>query len=183
MVNPPTSQELELAADQGQTAFQSGDFETAARLFGEAGMLCEKAGDPLRAAELANNRSVALLKAGDPNSAWHASKGTDQIFAAAGDLRRQGLALGNQASALEALGRLKEAEDHYSQAADLLKTAGEQELRGITLQSLSALQLRRKNQFVALATIQSALASKQKLTPSESLLKRLIRLVFQLLNR
>ncbi|MDD5371180.1 MAG: hypothetical protein PHQ40_19025 [Anaerolineaceae bacterium] len=173
----------ELAVSHGKTAFQSGEYATAARYFADAATAYDQSGDAVQAAEQANNRSVALLKAGDPQSAWSISKGTDQIFASVGDLRRQGLALGNQASALEALGKLDEAEEHFSQAADILKAAGEQDLRGVTLQSLSAVQLRRKNQYGALATMQSALASKQQLTASESLLKRLIRFVFNLLNR
>ncbi len=101
----------------------------------------------------------------------------------AGDQKRQALALGNQAAALEALGRTKQAIELYERSAELLKTLGENELRSITLQTLSALQLKNKRQFEAMATMQAALASKKKLSAKEHLLKRLLRVTFQLLNR
>ncbi len=167
----------------GQAAYQAGNYPAAAEAFRSASRGYEAAGDKLSAAEMANNQSVALLKAGDAQGAWTAVEATDAVFAKTGDTRRQAIALGNQAAALEALGRVEAAIARYEQSADLLKAAGEPELRNITLQSLSALQLRKHHQFEAMATMQAALSEKKTLTAKESLLKRLIRLTFQLLNR
>lgn len=168
---------------EASQAYQSGDFATAARMYTVAAAALAQAGDNLQAAEMLNNCSVANLKGENAREAFQVIEHTDETFAAAGDTRRQGMTLANQASALEALGRWKEAEQRFQQAAELLKLAGENELRSITLQSLSALQLRHRDQFQAMATMQSALNAKGKLGVKENILQRLLHLVFRLLNR
>ena len=67
----------------------------------------------LLAAEMSNNESVALLQAGQPGRALEAARGTDALFASASDPKRQAMALGNQAAALDALGRSDEALETY----------------------------------------------------------------------
>ena len=56
---------------------------------------------------MANNCSVAYCKP-EKEKLLAGSQGTDEIFAKASDLKRQGMALGNQAAALESLERLEE---------------------------------------------------------------------------
>jgi hypothetical protein len=72
-------------------------------------------------AELLNNCGVAYLRIGNGKSALQAIEATPATFAAAGDVRRQGLALGNLGDALEAVGRKQEAADVFMQSADLLE--------------------------------------------------------------
>jgi tetratricopeptide (TPR) repeat protein len=168
---------------EAKAAYQAGYYQGSAELFASAANEYTAMGDGLAAAEMANNQSVALLKAGQNDAAWTVVDGTDLVFANAGDRRRQALALGNQAAALESLGRSKQAIERYERSADLLKAIGENELRSITLQSLSALQLKDRRQFEAMATMQTALASKKHLNAKEHVLKRLLRVAFQLLHR
>lgn len=167
----------------GLQAFQAGDYQAAATHFEEAAQACASAGDAPAAAEMQNNRSVALLKAGNAAEALQAAGGTDEVFAQIADLRRQGMALGNQAAALEALGRLKEASEKYERSAELLKQTGETQLRAHVLESLSALQLRTGNQLQAMATMQSALASKKKLSLKDRLLNNLLKVPFRMIHR
>jgi tetratricopeptide (TPR) repeat protein len=169
--------------DQAQSAYLAGDYRQAAGLFASAGQTFKDQGDLLSAAEMRNNQSVALLRAGDSQAAWQASDGTDATFAAAGDIRRQAMALGNQAAALDALGQWKPAIEHYEQAVDLLEKAGDRELRGVTLESLSALQLKHHRQIDAMISMQSSLAAKPRLNARENILRRLIRTAFNLLQR
>jgi tetratricopeptide (TPR) repeat protein len=98
-------------------------------------------------------------------------------------LRRQGLALGNLAAALEANGRLEEAVELYQQSADVLKQAGEDQLRANVMQSLSAVQLRTGRQLEALASMSAGLEDIKHPNPKQSILKRLLRIPFRMLDR
>jgi tetratricopeptide (TPR) repeat protein len=168
---------------ESKAAYLRGDYLMAAQTYAAAAESYQTAGKSLLAAESANNASVAYLQAGDPQSSLLSVEGTPQIFADAGDLRRQGMALGNQAAALEACDRALEAAELYQQSADILKQVGEDKLRANALQSLSALQLRTGRQLEALATMSAGLEDIKHPDLKQSLLKRLLRIPFRMLNR
>jgi len=162
-------------AEEGTKAFQKNQFEAAANSFAAAAEGFTAAGKPLDAAEMKNNRSVALLKAGDAQGAFDAVVGTEAVFQAAGDVRRQGLAAGNEASALEALGKLNEAAQKYQRSADLLEDAGEDQMRAHVLQSLSALQLRRGKSVDAVLSMQSGIVGVKNPSLKQKIAKSLIK--------
>lgn len=170
-------------AKGGKSAYQNGDYLAAAHTFEAAqqGYLSE--GDRLNAAEMANNCSVAYLQAGEAQAALQAVEGTEAIFAEAGDLRRQGMALGNLASALEAIDRTEEAVEAYQQSASVLEKAGEDQLRANVMHSLSMLQFRLGKQLQALASMQSGLEGVKRPTPKQSLLKKLVSIPVDMLTR
>jgi tetratricopeptide (TPR) repeat protein len=162
-------------SEEGTRAYQKGQYETAANSFAAAAEGYLAAGKPLDAAEMKNNQSVSLLKAGKAQGAFDSAAGTESIFQAAGDIRRQGLAAGNEASALDALGRLDEAAKKYQQSADLLDEAGEDQMRASVLQSLSTLQLRQGKTIDAAFTMQSGVAGVKNPTLKQRISKALIR--------
>ena len=168
---------------EGKSAYQNGDYQAAAQAFEAAQQAYLSQGDKLTAAELANNCSVAYLQAGDGQAALKAVEGTDAIFAEAGDLRRQGMALGNLASALEAIDRTEEAVEAYLQSASVLEQAGEDQLRANVMHSLSMLQFRSGKQLQALASMQSGLEGVKRPSPKQSLLKKLINIPVDMLTR
>ncbi|CAG1007302.1 hypothetical protein ANAEL_03515 [Anaerolineales bacterium] len=129
-------------AEQGKQAFRNKKFDDAVELFKQAaeGYTLGRAG--LMAAEMQNNMSVALLQAGKAQESLDAALGTDRIFAEAEDFRRQGMALGNQAAALEALNRYDEAIEKYDLAAQLFSQAGEGDLRSLVMKSSAAIKLK-----------------------------------------
>ena len=170
-------------ADEGKSAFQREDYVAAAKAFQAAAQGYGSSGDELNAAEMRNNSSVALLKSGDAQASFQAVEGTAAIFAAAGDIRRQGLALGNLGAALEAIDRKQEAAEAYEQSADLLKQAGEEQMRAHVLQSLSKLQLRSGRQIEALATMEAGIESFEHPSFKQRLLKKLLHWPFRLLGR
>jgi len=127
---------------QGKLAFENKKFIEAAELFRQAaeGYTAARAG--LMSAEMMNNVSVAFLQAGNPQAALDAALGTDQIFEGAHDLKRQGMAVGNQAAALEGLNRLDEALVAYARSAELFSRAGEGDLQAMVLKSAAAIKLK-----------------------------------------
>ena len=130
-------------AEQGKLAFQNKNFMEAVELFNQAADGYTAARDELMSAEMKNNMSVALLQAGKAQQALDAALGTDQIFEFAKDIKRQGMAIGNQAAALEGLGRNDEAIAAYDHSAELFAQAGEGDLRAMVMKSAAAIKLKK----------------------------------------
>ena len=169
--------------EEGQKLYRKGQYKDAAQSFAQAARGFTAAGQPLDAAETLNNASVAHLQAGDPAAALEAARDTDQVFAAAQDVRRQGIAVANQAAALEGCGRLKEALEAYTRSAQLLRQAGETDMRASVLKNISSLQIRTGNQLQALASMDAALDQQKHLSLRERMLKKLLRVPLDMFNR
>jgi len=161
-------------ADQAKSIYQAGDYSSAIQAFAEAAKAFEIAGDAPMSAEMKNNQSVALLRDKQAQAALEAACGTDVVFAETGDNRRQGMALANQASALDALKRFREAIDYYTRAGDALEKAGEMELRLEVMQLLSALYLHRLKFLDAIITLQSGLTAIKNPTSKQRFMKKLL---------
>jgi tetratricopeptide (TPR) repeat protein len=171
MPNKPTPQEM---AAQAKQTYQDGDYELAARSFAEAAMAYSEAGDALMSAELKNNQCVALLRTHQPKEALEVVQGTDQVFAQAGDLRRQGMSLANLATTYEALKRSDEMIDTYKAAAEVLEKAGEGDLRAEVMQLLSTHYLRRFKFYEAAIALQSGLAGVKNPTLKQRFMKKIL---------
>ena len=100
-------------AEQGKQEYEMGKFAAAADLFSQAAQAYNNVDNALNAAEMKNNQSVALLQAGKAKEALEVTDGTEEIFQQAGDLKRQGIAVGNRAAALEGLKKWDEALGEY----------------------------------------------------------------------
>lgn len=127
---------------KGKKAFAEKKFDDAAEYFRQAaeGYTLGRAG--VLAAESRNNMSVALLQAGKAAEALEAALGTDSIFEGANDVKRQAMALGNQAAALEGLNRYDEAIEKYERSAVLFGQINEGDLRSMVMKSAAALKLK-----------------------------------------
>lgn len=163
-------------AEQGKQAFTARNFDRAASLFTEAASAYAAKEDALNEAEMKNNLSVALLQAGNAQSAYQAAAGTDEVFARAGDTKRQAMAFGNQAAALEALKKLDQALEAYERSAALFAEAGETEMRSIVLQSAAAIKLRRGKMLDSALSMIGSVESTQKPNLLQRFLKFLLRL-------
>lgn len=173
-------QELKKEAER---AYKKKDYLSAAKAYQAAADGYSQNGTQLESAEMLNNASVAFLQADQPKSALETALDTDKIFAAAGDQRRQAIALGNQAAAYEALKDLDAAAQAYQASADLLKEIGDQELRPTVMRSLSAVQLRQGQQMEALVTMQAGLDDIENPGIKQKLLKKVLRSPFSYFNR
>ncbi|MBC8506730.1 MAG: hypothetical protein H8D34_17840 [Chloroflexi bacterium] len=178
-----TPQQLETEA---KTAYANGDYSLAAKSFSAAQQGYKSIGDEVLAAEMANNCCVALLQEDAPaaaQEAYEVVEGTISVFKEAGDLRRQAMALGNRASAMEALGNLNEAIEDYEDSSRILKEIGANDLRMDVMKSLSALQLKTGRSLEALATMQAEVDGVEKPNLKQRLLKRLLSLPRRFLGR
>ena len=162
-------------ARQGKKAYEQADYAAAAQVFEQAAAACDAEGAALDAAEMRNNASVSWLQHGNAQKALDVLAGTAALFEAANDLRRYGLALGNEGAALEALKRTDEAIARYTLSSEVLEQAGEDQLRAEVLKTLSALQLKTGKQIDAVISMQSGLAGIKKPTLQQKLLKKLLR--------
>jgi tetratricopeptide (TPR) repeat protein len=170
-----TSEPQQLA-EQGKQAFAAKQFDQAVSCFTEAASAYEALDDTLNAAEMKNNLSVALLQAGNAQAAYEAAASTDEIFAQAGDLKRQAMAYGNQAAALEAMKKFDQALEAYEKSATLFADAGESEMRSMVLQSAATIELRRgKVTDSALSMIGSVESTKKP-----NLLQRFLKLILRI---
>lgn len=168
---------------EANNAYQQKEYLTAAQSYQAASRSYAQSHEPLLAAEMSNNASVAYLQADKPESALRSALRTDEVFAEAGDQRRQAIALANQAAAYEALGQWADAEQAYQSSADLLKPLDEKELRPTVLKSLSAVQLRRGKQVEAISTMKSGLDPIEKPGIVQKLMRRIINIPFNYFNQ
>jgi tetratricopeptide (TPR) repeat protein len=161
-------------AENAKQSYQAGDLTAAIYGFAAAAAAYAGKGDAAMAAEMKNNQSVAMLRDKQPQAALDAAWGTEAVFMEAGDARCEGIALANQASALEALKRHKESIDYYSRAGTALEKAGEFDFRLEVMQLLAALHLRRFKIFDAIIALQSGLAGIKNPTPRQRFMKKLL---------
>ncbi len=171
MDTTPHPQEL---LDKAKEIYSSGDFSVAAETFKQARQAFLDAGDTLMAAEMQNNQAVALLRAKQPQDALDILKGSDQTFAQVGDFRREGMALANIATAMQALKRHGEAIDYYGKAGESLQKAGEDELRLDVMQQLAMLNLRRFKFYDAVLALQSGLTGVKNPTARQRFMKKIL---------
>ncbi len=171
-----TSQPDQLA-EQGKQAFRNRNFDEAADLFNQAAEGYTLGRDGLMAAEMRNNASVALLQAGKPQDSLAAAQDTDQVFAEAKDIKRQGMALGNQAAALEALNRYAEAIEKYDLAAQLFAQAGDGDLRALVMKSSAAIKLKTGKVTDSAFKMMGSLEAKEHPSFFERILKFFLRFI------
>ena len=182
LYNPMNIMDAKQLADEGQAAYNKGEYISAAELYKAAADSYFLAGNKLVAAEMSNNCSVAYLKGGEAESALQAAMNTDQIFQAQGDKLREALALGNQAAAWEGLKQLDKAVAAYTKSAQLLEEVGESELRAYVMQSLSAIQLRKGQYLEAYATMGQGVMGIKKPNLTQRILKSLMKLPFKFIR-
>lgn len=169
-------------ANEGQAEYSKGEYLSAAKLFKAAADGFSSTGDKLSAAEMANNCSVAFLRDGDAKSALESAIDTDLVFASMDDIKRQAMAIGNQAAALEKLNRFDESITAYQKSAELLNNVGEFELRAYVFQSISSMKLRHGRYLEAYASMRAGVMGVREPNLYQKLLKALMDIPFKFLK-
>jgi tetratricopeptide (TPR) repeat protein len=172
--------QLKQSAD---TAYQKKNYQKAAELYQQASQAYQQQNAVVEAAEMLNNASVAYLQNNQPETALEIIQHTDLLFAEHNLPDKQGLALGNQAAALEAIGKTDQALEKYQAASEILKSTGLKDNRAYVLKRISAIQIKKGQQVEALGSMGAALDNMEKLTGREKALKKLTDLVYKLTQR
>jgi tetratricopeptide (TPR) repeat protein len=172
-MNALSPRELEKKA---QTAYQTKDYKLALETYAAAREAYNNSGDLLKSAEMANNLCVVYLQDKQPHRALAEVTGTPALFLEHDQKKLAAFAYGNTASALEATGRLTEAERAYKSALELFTETGEDEALQQTAQSLSQMLLKQGRSFEAIFSMQSGIEGKKKLTLKDRILQKLFKL-------
>jgi tetratricopeptide (TPR) repeat protein len=172
-VNPIT------LAEQGKREYEQENYLAAADRFAQAAQVYALKKDELNAAEMKNNQSVALLQAGKAKEALHATEGTEEIFQKAGDIKRQGIAVGNRAAALEGLKQWKEALAEYDRAASLFEEIGEGDMHSTVRKAAANLNLKRGRLTDSQMDVFDSLRLVEKPTLLQRIMKFLVRMGFR----
>lgn len=165
-----------ILAEKGKSEYEKGNYSAAADLFSQAAQAYAAMQDALNAAEMKNNQSVALLQAGKAKEALSATDGTEKIFENASDLRRQGIAVGNRAAALEGLKKWNEALAEYERAASLFEQAGAGDMHSIVRKATANLNLKRGRFTDSQLDVYDSLRLVEKPTLTQRIMKFLIRI-------
>lgn len=163
-------------ANQGKEEYGKANYKAAARLFAQAAQAYASGKDELNAAEMKNNESVALLQAGDAKGALQATDNTEEVFQKAGDLKRQGIAVGNRAAALEGLKKWKEALAEYDRAAILFEQAGEGDMHSIVRKAAANINLKHLKVLDSQMDVLDSLRLVEKPTLTQRFMKFLMRI-------
>jgi len=163
-------------AEQGKQEYEKGKFADAADLFSQAAQAYNDIDDALNAAEMKNNQSVALLQAGKAKEALQVTDGTEEIFEQAKDLKRQGIAVGNRAAALEGLKKWDEALAEYDRAANILEQAGEGDMHSIVRKAAANLNLKRGRVTDSQMDVYDSLRLVEKPSLTQRIMKFLMRI-------
>jgi tetratricopeptide (TPR) repeat protein len=118
-----------------------------------------------------------LLKAGKPQEALDAALETDKIFAGGNDVKRQAMALGNQAAALEELHRYDEAVARYERSAELFASVNEGDLRAVVMKAAAGLRLKTGRITESAFKMMGSVDAKQNPTFLERIIKFFLRYI------
>jgi tetratricopeptide (TPR) repeat protein len=163
-------------AEKGKIEYEKGNYSAAADLFSQAAQAYAAMQDELNAAEMKNNQSVALLQAGKAKDALQATEGTEEIFENTGDLRRQGITVGNRAAALEGLKKWNDALAEYDRAASLFEQAGAGDMHSVVRKAAANLNLKRGRFTDSQMDVYDSLRLVEKPTFTQRIMKFLIRI-------
>jgi tetratricopeptide (TPR) repeat protein len=151
-----------LNSDKGLRLFRQKKYSEAIQAFQECLDFSVQSQDAVATAEMQNNLSVAYLQNHEPQKAYDVVLGTDQVFALAGDKRKQAMAIANTATALESLHRPVEALALYESSATIFEELNEKILRSDVKRRIAALQLRSGRELEAVTSMETALEDGNK---------------------
>ena len=175
--------QADFLAEEGKSLYRAKKYIPAADSFSQAAREYDVLGNILLGAEMRNNQCVSLLLAKKPRQALAAVQGTSELFLKTGQITKAGMALANEATALQDLGETASALDTFARAGELFQSVGEEDLYLQTIQSVSSLKMKSRNLIGAVFSMQEGLEGIDKPTWKQKLLKNLLKVPDRLLNK
>jgi len=175
----PTADELK---KKGLEHYRAGRFEEAMAAFDQAQQAWLASGDIRQAAETANDRGVAARQAARFDEAEVAFDKARKLFEGLGDALSQGQVIGNLGALAESRNQNERAAAFYKEAIVLFEQVGETDLAGETWRALSRLRMKQGKWFAALGAYDAGLQGVKRLTPTQGMLRRLIKVSRRLMG-
>jgi tetratricopeptide (TPR) repeat protein len=168
--------------EEGLRLFREGDYAEAIARFETARRLFSEAGDAAQAGEMLNNVGLCHRAQKHWGQAQEALEAALAEFRTLGDRSREAQALGNLGALAESQGDRKRAAELYEQAAAIFQELGDEENRAFTLKSLSTLQMKQGRHLEALASMDSSLSAAPKLSVTQRVLRWLLQWPMKMLG-
>ncbi len=159
------SEDYQSLSSSGMKYFHKKEYALAADYFSRAAVSAKENQQDTDEAEIRNNLSVTYLMSGDARQAYETALGTDKVFAAHNDIKRQAMALGNIAQALEEMKEYTQAVDVYDEAIALLKGQNFNDIRSMLFRRKAIVQGKAGDTYQAVASLDSSIDAK----PSQGL--------------
>lgn len=175
----PIANELK---NQGLEHYRAGRFEDAIAAFALAQQAFLAESDVKQAAESANDRGVAARQAARFDEAEAAFTDARRLFAESGDQTAQGQVVGNLGALAESRNQNDQAASLYKEAIALFEAAGAADLEAETWRALSRLRMKQGQWFAALGAYDAGLTGVKHLTPTQRILRRLLKTSNRLLG-
>jgi tetratricopeptide (TPR) repeat protein len=175
----PTGNDLK---DLGLAHYRAGRFEEASAAFAQAQQAWLASGDTRPAAEAANDRGVAARQAARFDEAEAAFNEARELFEELGDRRSQGQVIGNLGALAESRSQNERAAAFYKEAIALFEQVGESDLASETWRALSRLRLKQGKWFAAMGAYDAGLQGVKRLTPTQGVLRRLLKVSRRLMG-
>lgn len=172
------SEDFQSLSSTGMKYFQKKQYPLAADYFTRAAEAAKENQRDLDEAEIRNNLSVTYLMTGNAQQAYDAAVGTDKVFAAHDDLKRQAMALGNIAQALEELKDYSQSLSVYDEAIDLLKGQNLNDIRSMLFRRKAIVQGKAGETYQAVASLDSSIDTKPSQGFKEKFLKQFLDRLF-----
>jgi tetratricopeptide (TPR) repeat protein len=168
----PTGNELK---DKGLEHYRAGHFEDAIAAFVLAQQSFQAEGNRAQAAECANDRGVAARQAARFDEAEAAFGEARKLFEQVGDRKGLGQVVGNLGALAESRNQNEPAAALYKEAIALFDEADAADLAGETWRALSRLRMKQGKWFAALGAYDAGLEGVKHLTPTQRMLRRLLK--------
>jgi len=139
-------------------------------------------GNIQQAAETANDRGVAARQAAHFEVAEGAFTEARRLFDESGDRLSQGQVIGNLGALSESRNQNEQAAAFYKEAIVLFDEVGATDLSGETWRALSRLRMKQGKWLAALGAYDAGLQDVKHPTPTQRLLRRLMRVSRRLMG-
>lgn len=172
------SEDYQSLSSAGMKYFHKKNYTLAADYFSRAAEAAKEIQQETDEAEIRNNLSVTYLMSGNARQAYEAALGTDRVFAAHNDLKRQAMALGNIAQALEELKDYPQALIVYDEALVLLKGQNLNDIRSTLFRRKAIVQGKAGDTYQAVASLDSSIDAKPGQDIKDKFLKQFLDRLF-----
>ncbi len=168
--------------EEGLDLFRRGARDEALSVFAKAAEAYSLEGDAAGEAEMLNNMGVIYRLNRDWSAALNALNDAEVGFREAGDDRRRAQVMGNTGDLCASMRTYDDAAGYYSEASELLASAGEGDMQGQVLRAFSLMRMRQRRWIEAIDLMASSINVRNHPSFAQRLLHVLLQFARKLLG-